>query len=89
MPIVAPDLDPETVVVTSHARERYGARRNTRPEAVNAGIARLLVQAARKPTPPLRWGVDGHPPHRSMVVGGFRLVFSADMRTLITLWRCR
>lgn len=86
--LTAPTLEPEFVRVTRHARERYNHRRSTRPEAVDAGIRRLLEQAARKPTPPLRM-VDGHEAHRSLRVGGFLLVFDADMRTLITLWRAR
>ena len=89
MTVLAPTLVPEAVNVTRHALARYGDRRNTRPEAARAGIARLLALAARRPTPPLRYGIDGHRPHRSIEVGGFLLVFDADMRTLITLWRKR
>ena len=86
MTMTAPTLVPELVHVTAHARQRYGDRRNTNPDAVDRGLLRLLRQAARKPTPPLRC-IEGHRAHRSIEVGGFMLVFDADLRTLITLWR--
>lgn len=84
--VAAPTLDPEACLVTAHARQRYLDRRDTHPEAVEAGIMRLLRQAARKATPPARFGMGGNEPHRTLVVGGYVLVFNQDMNTLITLW---
>lgn len=86
--MMPPKLNPNEVRISAHAKQRYRDRRNTRPGACDTGIRRLLRQAALKPTPPLRF-VGQHPPHRTMLVGGFVLIFDSEMTTLVTMWRCR
>lgn len=89
--MLAPALIPSHVRITRHAIERYLGRRHGPADTDRAlnGIDTLLAKAARRPTPPLRYDCNGHEPSRCMAVGGYWLVFSADMSSLITLWRLK
>lgn len=85
MDLRPPTLVPEAVTITDHAMARYSHRRNSL--AAERGLRRLLERASHRPTPPLTIQAD-HGPRRKVLVGGFVLVFDADMQTLVTLWRC-
>lgn len=83
--MLRPSLDPGTVVLSAHAVARYGERRQGGD--AETGLRRLLSRAAVMQTPPAQTS----PKHEGVVrryrVGEYRLIMSADLTTLITLYR--